>query len=196
MTSAEMVKTLTQICDLVFIYKIMPQKWSGWEAGQAFLTGNLSMGPFTSAAIAYGEQNLPWTLGVTHIPSINAKRFTVLSGSALVNFAKKKKAKAASLNFALWLVNKKNTTEMHKFGYIPVRNSALKSIECMAFDSENPNYKVPIESIEYARALPRHIDMYKINRMIRDMLQKIFMGEADLLSELKKAEDGINAMLE
>ncbi len=86
--------------------------------------------------------------------------------------------------------------EMHKFGYIPVRNSALKSIECMVFDSENPNYKVPIESIEYALALPHHIAMYKIDRMIRDMLQKIFMGEADIITELKKTEDEINKILE
>ncbi len=101
LASEEMVKTMRQICDLVFVHKIMPQKWSDWEAGQAFLTGNLIMGPFTSVAIAYGEQNLPWRLGVTHIPSINGKRFTVLSGSALVNFAKKKEVKAASFDFSL-----------------------------------------------------------------------------------------------
>ena len=65
----------------------------------------------------------------------------------------------------------------------------------MAFDSENPNYKVPIESIEYARALPNHKEMYKINRLIRDMLQKVLMGEEDLLSELIKTENEINKLI-
>jgi ABC-type glycerol-3-phosphate transport system substrate-binding protein len=174
----------------------MPQNWTDWEAGQAFLSGNLIMGPFTSAAIAYGEQNLPWTLGVAQMPSMYNTRCTVISGSALVNFSKKKKKHMAVNDFILWLVNKKNTIETHKFGYIPVRHSALKSIECMVFDSANPNYRIPIESLAYARPLPHHPELYKINMMIREMLNKIILGEADLLTVLRDTEIKINDMIE
>ena len=91
LASDEMYKTISLLMDLIFIHKIMPQNWTDWEGGQAFLTGNLAMGAFTSAAITYGEQNLPWTLRISPMPSVNGKRYTVLGGSALVNFSRNKK---------------------------------------------------------------------------------------------------------
>ncbi len=197
LTSEEMIKTTMMLRDLVYRYRIMPQKWTDWEGGQAFLTGNLAMGPFTSAVIAYGEQNLPWKLRVVPMPSINGKRYTVLAGSCLVNFASSKKKRKAVDDFMFWLVNKENTIRLHKVvGYIPVRTSALNSLELRAFHRENPNFRVPVESLEFARPLPSLVEYYKINKRLRDMLQRIFMEGADIITELKKAEDEINIKFE
>lgn len=122
LTSREMIDTIYMLHDLVFKHRIMPQNWTDWEGGQAFLTGNLAMGPFTSAAISYGEQNLPWTLRIAPMPSIKGRRYTMLGGSALVNFSRNKKRKKAVNEFMFWLVNKENTIKIHKaVGYIPVR---------------------------------------------------------------------------
>ena len=92
-------------------------------------------------------------------------------------------------------MNKKNTFLIHKFGYIPVRHSALNSIECKAFDLQNPNYKIPIESLEYARTLHTHPELYKINRLIRAMLKEIVLGDSEPLIVLRKTEKEINEMI-
>jgi len=197
LTSREMMKTITMIRNLVFKYKIMPQKWTDWEGGQAFLTGKLAMGPFTSAAISYGEDNLPWTLRVAPMPSINGKRCSVLGGSVLVNFTRSKKKRKAANDFIFFMVNKENTIKMHEnVGYIPVRRSALDSLELRSFDKKNPNYKVPIDALKYSKPLPNHTEFYKINEMIRKMLQRIILNEADPNIELDRTEREINAMLE
>jgi sn-glycerol 3-phosphate transport system substrate-binding protein len=191
-----MIKTMTMLRDLVYKYRIMPQKWTDWEGGQAFLTGKLAMGPFTSSVITYGEQNLPWKLRIAPMPSVNGKRYTVLAGSGLVDFSSSKKKRKAVDEFMFWLINKENTIRLHKvIGSIPVRTSALNSLELRAFHKENPNYRIPIESLEFARPLPRLVEYYKINKRLRDMLQRIFMEGADIVTELKKAEEDINSMM-
>jgi ABC-type glycerol-3-phosphate transport system substrate-binding protein len=197
LTSDEMINTIMLLRDLVFKHRIMPQKWTDWEAGQAFLTGDLAMGFFTSAAISYGEQNLPWKLRIAPMPSVNGKRYTLLAGSGLINFAKKGKKRRAAQDFIFWLVNKENTIRIHEsIGYIPVRHSALNSLALKAFLKENPNYKVVIDGLNYARPLPIHTEYYKINVMLRDMLERIFLLEADPVDELSKTEIEINKLID
>ncbi len=197
LTSKEMVSTITMLKDLVFVEKIMPRNWTDWESAQAFLSGNLAMGPFTSAAISYGEQNLPWTLRVSPMPAINGKRYTVLGGSAFVNFSRNRKKRKIINDFIFWSVNKENTIRIHKsIGYIPVRKSAIKSLELKAFHKNNPNYLVPVESLENARSLPFHPEYLKMNELMRDMLQRVLLSGADPAEELARTEKEINAMLE
>ncbi len=197
LTSDAMVKTVKMFKDLVYKYRIMPHNWTDWESGQAFLSGKLAMGGFTSAAIAYGEKNLPWKLKIALLPKVNGKRYTVLGGSALVNFARGRKRRRAANDFILWMVRKENTIKMHEeVGFIPVRKSAINSLEVKMFDRKHPNYKVPIDSIKYSKPLPNHPEFYKINKAIEEMLQRIILNDADVLEELQKTEKQINSFLE
>ncbi|KPJ86997.1 MAG: hypothetical protein AMS17_09950 [Spirochaetes bacterium DG_61] len=197
LTSQEMQKTIEMLMDLIFTYRIMPQTWTDWEGGQAFLTGKLAMGPFTSAGISYGEQNLPWPLRVTPMPAVNGKRYTVISGSALTNFSTSRKKRSSSNDFIAWCVSKENTIRLHeKIGYVPVRKSALNSLELKAFHRENPNYVVPIEGLKYGRALPHHPEFFKMNEFVRDMLHRIILSESDIMTELERTEKEINSLLD
>jgi len=197
LTSEEMVKTIIFLTDFIFKHRIMPQKWTDWEGGQAFLTGNLAMGPFTSAAISYGEKNLPWKLRIAVMPSLNNKRYSILGGSALVNFTRSRKTRKAAQDFILWMTNRENTIKIHQeVGYLPVRKSALNSLELKAFHMNNPNYKVVVDSLEFAKPLPSHPDFFKINQMLSDMLQRIILNESDPRKELENTQREINRMLE
>jgi sn-glycerol 3-phosphate transport system substrate-binding protein len=197
LTSGAMVKTISMVHDLIFRYRIMPRKWTDWENAQAFLTGKIAMGWFSSAGISYGEQNLPWKMGVSQIPSLNGKRFPVLSGTVLVNFSRNRKAKAAAEDFIFWLLQKENDVLLfEKIGFLPARRSTADSLEVRAFVQRNPSYRVPIEALEYARPLPVHPEFFKVNQEIRDMLQRIILQGADPMGELVETEKKINAMLE
>jgi sn-glycerol 3-phosphate transport system substrate-binding protein len=191
-----MGETIGLLRDLAFKYRIMPYKWTDWESGQAFLTGKLAMGIFTSAAISYGENNLPWKLGIAPIPYVNGKRNTILGGSCLVNFSRNKKAKKAINEFMVFMNSRDNTIKLHeKIGFVPVRQSALNSLELKAFWKENPNYKVAVDALEYARPLPVHVEFYKINKSLKAMLQRIFLDGADPETELASTEQEINASI-
>ena len=197
LTSEAMIKTIMMIRDLVYKYKIMPMNWTDFESAQAFLTGKLAMGPFISGGLTYLEENLPWSIKVVPMPTINGNRYSVLTGLALVNFSRSKKKIKAANDFISWLVNKENTITMFKkVGYLPVRKSAVNSLELKAFITKNPNFEVAINELPFSRALPHHKEYFKINQTLIDMLEKILMEGADPIVELKQTEDEINRMLE
>ena len=100
-------------------------------------------------------------------------------------------------DFIFWSVSKENTIRIHKsIGYIPVRKSALNSLELKAFHKDNPNYLVPVKSLEYARSQPFHLEYLKMNELMRDMLQRVILNGADPAEELARTEREIDAMLE
>jgi len=103
----------------------------------------------------------------------------------------------AANDFILWITNKENTLRMHEeVGFIPVRKSALSSLELKMFDKKHPNYKVPIDSIKYSKPLPNHPEFYKINKAFADMLQRIILNNGDVFEELEKTEKEINSFLD
>jgi sn-glycerol 3-phosphate transport system substrate-binding protein len=196
LTSPEMKKTMAMVHDLFFRHQIMSRTWTDWENAQAFLTGHLAMGWFISAGIPYGEQNLPWTLRIAHMPRINGNRHALLSGTALVNFARKKKQRRAVNDFMSWLVGRENDIQFYeKIGFVPLRKSSLNSLQLKAFAKANPNYRIPLEALEYAQPLPNHPEFFKINQEISDMLERIILNNGNPDEELKKTELLINQTL-
>jgi sn-glycerol 3-phosphate transport system substrate-binding protein len=197
LTSPEMEKTVTMVHDLFFKYRLISRTWTGWETAQAFLTGKLAMGWFISAGIPYSEQNLPWPLRIAHMPRFNGRRYGLLSGTVLVNFATKKKQRRAATDFMLWLLSRENDIRFYeKIGFVPIRTSSRNSLEVQAYARAHPNYRIPLEAMEYARPLPHHPEFSKINHAISEMLARIILNGADPLEELKKTELEINGQLE
>ena len=100
-------------------------------------------------------------------------------------------------DFIFWLVNKENTIKIYKdVGYLPVRESALNSLELKSFIREKPIFRIPIEELDYARCLPHHREYFKINQMLIDMLERIMFYEGDPLAELERTEIEINSNIE
>lgn len=197
LTSEAMYMAVSFIHDLMYKYEIMPHNWTNFEGGQAFLSGKLAMGPFISGGLTYFEDNLPWNLKTTPFPSLTGEKHLPLTGLALVNFSNNKKKRKAANEFILWLVSKKNTVNIFKeVGYLPVRKSAVKSLDLQAFLNENPNYSVPLNALEYSRPLPNHREFYKINQMIIDMLERILLTNEDIILELAVTERAINSAIE
>ena len=172
------------------------KNWTDFEGAQAFLTGKLLMGPFISGGLSYFEENFPWSLKIVPMPLINNKKYSVLTGSALINFSKNKKKRKAANDFIFWLVNKENTIELYKrVGYLPVRKSAVNSLEIQSFIKKNPNFRVPIKAMEYAKSLPYHEEYYKINQALKDLLERIILEGSEVIIELEETEKEINQML-
>jgi sn-glycerol 3-phosphate transport system substrate-binding protein len=195
--SDEMLRTISFIQDLVYKHGIMPHNWTNFEGAQAFLTGKIAMGPFISGGLVYFEENLPWTLKVTPYPSLHEERYSALTGLALVNFSTNKKKRKAANDFIIWLVSKKNTTDLFKeVGYLPVRKSAYNSLEIRSFVRENPNFKVALEELKHSRALPYQKEYFKINEILIGMIERVILTNSDVFIELKKAENEITAILQ
>jgi ABC-type glycerol-3-phosphate transport system substrate-binding protein len=190
------VRALTFLQDLVYKHRVMPPKMTIEEALGSFLTGNIAMGASTSAIIKFTEENLPWPLGVAFLPR-GVRSFSALSGAGLVVFEKDNpERQRAAWEFVGWLGNKKNTIKWHvSTGYLPLRKSALDSLELKVFHRKNPNFRVAVEQLSTAYPIPSTRNLEKLNKIIRDMVEAIMLYQADPKTELDKAATLANRAL-
>ncbi len=149
------LEALQTWADLFRKHKVMPSNLTLKEAYQQFLSGNIAMGPETCAGLRFGRDSSPYRVGIAPMPSIKTTR-TYIGGGVMCMVNKKGMSadrKKSAWNFMTWMINKQNTIQWHKgTGYIPVRNSALKSAELRSFHQQNPQFKVAVGQLRYALA--------------------------------------------
>ncbi len=153
---------------------ISPKNMNYQEGIQAFMMGRIAMGPMTSGGIRYALDNLPWNLGVAMLPSHKATVTTLGGGSlAIVKGVSRVKAQAA-WKFITWMTNTQNTLYWYEnTGYLPVRESAIHSLQIRLIWKKFPQLKAPVEALRYARPRPVNVDIIEIRHILYEAIQKV-----------------------
>ncbi len=176
---------------------ISPRNMSYQEGVQAFMMGKIAMGPMTSGGIRYALDNLPWNLGVAMLPSHKATVTTLGGGSlAMIKGISLEKQKAA-WQFITWMTNTKNTLYWYEnTGYLPVRKSALNSLQIRLIWKKYPQLKVAIDSIPYARPRPVNVDIIQIRHILYEALQEVKHNVKTPQQAFDDAAKKVNEILE
>jgi ABC-type glycerol-3-phosphate transport system substrate-binding protein len=96
-----------------------------------------------------------------------------------------------------WLTSRKNTITWHReTGYLPVRNSAMESLELQSFHKSHPNFLIPIEQLPYARPLDFTPHIARINTIVRFAMEEILINRKDPGTVLKEAAIQMNTLLQ
>jgi len=173
------VQVMQLLQDMVYKHKIMPRSWTLFEGTNAFLEGKIAMGPITCAGIKFAENNLPWELGIAPLPYIENKS-VLLGGAGLVIFSSSPAKRRQAMEFARWLTSKENTIKWHmQTGYLPLRKSAIESIELQSFHHSNPNYRVPVEQLPYSRPPDFTPFLPQIDRIVRFAIEEIIINRKE-----------------
>ena len=189
------VKAMRLVQDLALKHKIMPSNWTLFEGTNAFLQGKIAMGPITSAGIKFAEENLPWRLGIAPLPYIENKS-VLLGGAGLAVFSKSSYGKKAALDFLRWITNKENTIRWHEqTGYLPLRKSAIESLELQSFHKAHPNYRVPVDQLSYSRPPDFTAYLPQIDQVIRYAIDSIMVGGSNPEKTLHQAAEKVNEIL-
>ncbi len=193
--SEEGVRVMKLVQDMAYKYRIMPSNWTLFEGTSAFLDGKIAMGPITCAGIKFAEENLPWELGIAPLPYIENKS-VLLGGAGLVVFAHSSVRRKAALDFITWLTNRENSIRWHEqTGYLPLRKSAIDSIELQSFHKLNPNYKVPVDQLPYSRPPDFTPFLPQIDQIVRHAIEDIMINRKDPRPVLDEAAEKVNALL-
>ncbi len=185
------------------------KRWASWfdmglsprdltieEGIQSFLMGRIAMGTVSSAGIRYGLENLPWELGVAMLPGNKEKATTLGGGSlAIMSHVSDEKSEAA-WTFVKWMVEEKNTlTWYERTGYIPVKKSALDSIEIQLIWRRFPQLRAPVEAIPYAR--PRHVheNIIEIRSILFNTVERVRQGVEEPEIAFLLAVNRVNQLL-
>jgi ABC-type glycerol-3-phosphate transport system substrate-binding protein len=190
------VEVMELVQDLAYTHQIMPSNWTLFEGTSAFLEGKIVMGPITCAGIKFAEENLPWDLGIAPLPYIENKS-VLLGGAGLVTFARSSRRQKAAMDFITWLTQKENCIRWHKAtGYLPLRKSAIESLELQGFHRLNPNYRVPVDQLPYARPPDFTPFLPQIDQIIRYSIEDILLNMKDPQIILDLAAEKVNEILE
>jgi sn-glycerol 3-phosphate transport system substrate-binding protein len=188
------VRVMSTVQDMVYKHAIMPSNWTLFEGTNAFLQGKIAMGPITCAGIKFAEQNLPWRLGIAPLPYFENKS-VLLGGAGLAVFSKSSYRKKAALDFISWLTNRENTILWHEqTGYLPIRKSAIESLELKSFYAEHPNYKVPVDQLPYARTPDFTPYLPQLDKIVRTAIESIMVGGNDPGKTLRAAAERANEL--
>ncbi len=188
-------KVMQMLLDMAYRYRIMPYHWTLFEGANAFLEGKIVMGPITCAAIKFAEENLPWELGIAPLPYIENKS-VLLGGAGVVVFTRSAQRRRAALDFINWLVTKENCIRWHQeTGYLPLRKSAIESMELRSFHRLNPNYRVPVDQLPYSRPPDFTPYLPQIDQIIRYAIEDIMINKNDPARVLDIAAHKVNELL-
>ncbi|QJC51087.1 ABC transporter substrate-binding protein [Paenibacillus albicereus] len=84
--------------------------------------------------------------------------------------------KDAAWEFLKFMTSKENTIYQHKHvGYLPTRVSAVESEEIQAHFKENPQFKVAVDQLEYARPRPMETAYPEVANLIKSAIEKAIL---------------------
>jgi len=125
----------------------------------------------------------------TFIPKF--EEYAVPTGGAnAAILAKDKERQKAAWEFVSWFTSTDQTIEWsQKTGYLPVKQAAVEDPKMVRYYEENPNYKVPVDQLEYARTAPESPDYPEVLEAIQTGMDDILYNNKPVGPTLEEAEE-------
>jgi ABC-type glycerol-3-phosphate transport system substrate-binding protein len=173
----------------------MPPKLTTDEADQLFLSGNLGILMESSARLVFTQTNLPYNLTVWSLPLADGQ-MPLSSGSCLAISTDGIGRGREIFDVIEHLTSFENTIQWHTHTGSPaILNSAKRSLDLLIFYEENPNYMTPIIDIERGRIFAPRFDLYAVDSIMKNALEKIMVSGEDPARVLDRAQRELDLML-
>ncbi len=135
--------------------------------------------------IEEGKPNFAWK--AAFIPKFD--QYAVPTGGANAAIFSKDKAKQeAAWKFISWFTSKDQTILWsQKTGYLPVMKSAIDDPKMVKYFEENPNHKLPVDQLEYARTAPEIPEYPQVLDDIQEGMDQVMYSGKPVAPSLKAA---------
>lgn len=165
---------------------------------EPFGEGKLAMYEDTSAGLVYAGQTVGNKFKWTAAPLVRGKVAAAPTmGTNVAVFSKASAVeKKAAFEFIKFLINTENTVYWAKnSGYLPVRESALKTQEWRAFVLLDTKNMAAPKQYDYATFDPRPDGWTEIRDIIDNAVKEALLKKATVKQALDKAADAVNKVL-
>lgn len=163
---------------------------------QAFVNGKVAFYIDSTGSLGSLSNSVKFDLGAAFLPKF--QEYAVPTGGAnLAIMAKTSKAKQdAAWKFVEFMTNQKQAINWaEKTGYLPIRVSAANSPELQQYYTQHPLYKVALEQLQYAKAVPSVPQIKQIETAINNAMEKTVVNNSSAETELKAAADQIQPLM-
>jgi len=183
--------------DLVFKHKVMMQ---GVVEGPAlstnFLAGKVSMMLLSTGSLSFVRENMKQPFGVAFVPR-NVRNAVPIGGGSLVMFkGLSDEQKQAGWKFAKWLSSTENLGAWSRFtGYFSPRKSPYDTPEMKDFMSKNPEAKVALDQLPYAKPWFATYQTVAVRKALEDEIQAVLNGKKKAPQAVKDAQKAADALM-
>ncbi len=166
--------------------------YDAWDSAKdAFTNGKAGM-TFQSTASLSGliEQTKDkFTVNTAFLPGDTQYGVPTGGANVVIMEGSSEEEKLAAGEFIEFMTNKENVIKFSKeTGYMPITKSALDSVEMSKLYSENPQYKVAVDQLEYASKRPGVVGYVEASEKLMNEMKKCLMNlDLDTKESLNKA---------
>ena len=182
--------------DLVFKHKVMQQGVvEGGALSTNFLAGKVSMMLLSTGSLSFVRENMKMAYDVAFVPR-NVRNAVPIGGGSLVMFKGLEEQKAAGWKFAKWLSSTETLGGWSRFtGYFSPRKSPYDTAEMKDFMSKNPDAKVALDQLPYAKPWFATYQTVAVRKALEDEIQAVLNGKKKAPQAVKDAQKNADALM-
>ena len=183
--------------DLVFKHKVMQQGVvEGGAVSTNFLAGKISMMLLSTGSLSFVRENMKQAYGVAFVPK-NVRNAVPIGGGSLVMFkGLSEEQKTAGWKFARWLSSTETLGGWSRFtGYFSPRKSPYETAEMKEFIGKNPDAKVALDQLPYAKPWFATYQTVAVRKALEDEIQAVLNGKKKAPQAVKDAQKNADALM-
>ncbi|SED31171.1 carbohydrate ABC transporter substrate-binding protein, CUT1 family [Rhizobiales bacterium GAS188] len=185
------------IDDLVHKHKVMPEGIIQTPAmNNAFFGGQVSMIISSTGSLSFIRQNMKTPFRVAFIPR-NVRNAVPIGGASLIiPKGNSEERKQAAWKLIKWLTSLEISGGWSRFtGYFAPPKAAYDLPEMKEFLDKNPDAKVALEQLPYARPWFATYNTVAVRKALEDEVQAVISGKKTPADAVKAAQASADALL-
>jgi sn-glycerol 3-phosphate transport system substrate-binding protein len=185
------------IDDLVHKDKVMPDGIVQTPAmNNAFFGGQVSMIISSTGSLSFIRQNMKTPFKVAFIPRNIRNAVPIGGASLIIPKGNSEERRQAAWKLIKWLTSPEVAGNWSRFtGYFAPPKAAYDLPEMKAFLDKNPDAKVALEQLAYARPWFATYNTVAVRKALEDQVQAVISGKTTPAEAVKAAQAGADALL-
>ena len=150
----------------------------------------------STGSLSFVRENMKQPFGVAFVPK-NVRNAVPIGGGSLVMFkGLNDEQKAAGWKFAKWLSSTENLGAWSRFtGYFSPRKSPYDTPEMKDFMAKNPDAKVALDQLPYAKPWFATYQTVAVRKALEDEIQAVLNGKKKAPQAVKDAQKSADALM-
>jgi sn-glycerol 3-phosphate transport system substrate-binding protein len=182
--------------DLVHKHKVMPEGVTDANAvANAFFTGRAAMIVNSTGALSFVRDNMKQPFRVAFVPRNLVNAVAIGGGSLIIPRGNSPERQEAAWTLIKYLTSPEVAGGWSRFtGYFAPNMHAYELPEMKEFLEKNPDAKVAIDQLAYARSWFATYNTVAVRKALEDQVQAVLSGKikpAEAMSNAQKAADEI-----
>jgi sn-glycerol 3-phosphate transport system substrate-binding protein len=182
--------------DLVHKHKVMPEGVTDANAvANAFFTGRAAMIVNSTGALSFVRENMKQPFRVAFVPRNLVNAVAIGGGSLIIPRGNSIERQEAAWTLIKYLTSPEVAGEWSRFtGYFAPNTHAYELPEMKEFLAKNPDAKVAIDQLAYARSWFATYNTVAVRKALEDQVQAVLSGKIkapEAMANAQKAADEI-----